>query len=531
MLASTTLPEARPLQPIPEELPPGSLLDGFRIDGPLGAGAMGAVYRATDGRTGEGVVLKRMLGGDSAGRRRFEREAVFLSQIKHPAVVGYRGHGTAADGSPYLVMDAIHGQDLEKFLESSPPLPWSVVRTLGLRLAAGLAEVHRRGVVHRDVGPRNVMLRSRNGLPSPEEPVLIDFGLALGELVPGHGLTRTATLAGTPRYMAPEQLRGEAPVPSADVYAVGAILYEALTGTPATPADDFTTLVRRLAEPPPLPSTNARVSAIVGQALDPLFAALLARNPWERPADGAALLSLLEGTPPSVPATYASFGPISAPSSRPLSPAPSATPLHAQSASPPGGSVFVAASGAGPDVGGIGKIIALVGVLGALAVLGLGAGIFFALRPSANPPPGTFVTAVAPTDEPTKAVATAATVATAPPPGTFAAAIVPGAAVPAVPVAPTVEAPRSTVGGTYEAADGHPAVSVVGGNSIVLEKCTIHAKGGIAVQIVGAGTASLTDCTVEGDLSIVGPGRIDLLRTTVQGVRKTVGGGTIYDRK
>ncbi len=515
MLASTTLPEARPLQPIPEELPPRYLLDGFRIDGPLGAGAMGAVYRATDGRTGEGVVLKRMLGGDSAGRRRFEREAIFLSQIKHPAVVGYRAHGTAADGSPYLVMDAIHGQDLEKFFESSPPLPWSVVRTLGLRLAAGLAEVHRRGVVHRDVGPRNVMLRSRNGLPSPEEPVLIDFGLALGELVPGHGLTRTATLAGTPRYMAPEQLRGEAPVPSADVYAVGAILFEALTGTPATPADDFTSLVRRLAEPPPLPSTNARVSAIVGQALDPLFAALLARNPWERPADGAALLLLLEGTPPSVPANYASFGPTSAPSSLPLSPAPSATPLHAQSASPPGGSVFVAASGAGPDVGGIGKIIALVGVLGALAVLGLGAGIFFALRPTANPPEGTFVAAVAPADEPTKAVAVA------PPPA---------AAVPAAPAVP-VDAPRTTVGGTYEAADGQPAVAVVGGNSIVLEKCTIRAKGGIAVQIVGAGSASLTDCTVEGDLSIVGPGRIDLLRTTVQGVRKTVGGGTIYDRK
>lgn len=523
MLASTTLPEARPLQPVPEELPPGYLLDGYRIDGRLGAGAMGAVYRATDGRTGEGVVLKRMLGGDSAGRRRFEREAIFLSQIKHPAVVGYRGHGAAADGSPYLVMDAIHGQDLEKFLETSPPLPWSVVRTLGLRLAAGLAEVHRRGVVHRDVGPRNVMLRSRNGLPSPEEPVLIDFGLALGELVPGNGLTRTSTLAGTPRYMAPEQLRGEAPVPSADVYAVGAILYEALTGTPATPADDFTALVRRLAEPPPLPSTNARVSATVGQVLDPLFAALLARNPWERPADGAALLSLLEATPPAIPASYASYGPLSA--SAPLYAAPSApsapsTPLHAQSA-PPAGNAVLVASGAAPEDAGLGKIFAFVGVLGALAALGLGAGIFFALRPSANPPPGTFAAAVAPTDETDPAPKAPS------PPAPLATAT----AAAAVPATPVVEAPRSTVGGTYEALDGRPAVSVVGGNTIVLEKCTIRAKGGIAVQIVGAGSASLTDCTVEGDLSIVGPGRIELLRTTVQGVRRTVGGGTIYDRK
>jgi WD40 repeat protein len=207
---------------------PVPTIDGYEILGELGRGGMGVVYRARQVLLNRPCVLKMILAGahaDAVAALRFLAEAEAVARLRHPNIIQIH-HIGEADGLPYFELEYVEGGSLEKRLDGTP---WSARRAAGLVevLARGVAEAHRQGIVHRDLKPANVLM-APDGTPK-----ITDFGLAKA-LNTDTGLTATDSILGSPSYMAPEQAEGKASQagPLADVYALGAILYELLTGRP-----------------------------------------------------------------------------------------------------------------------------------------------------------------------------------------------------------------------------------------------------------------------------------------------------------
>ena len=201
---------------------------GYEILGELGRGGMGVVYRARQVRLNRPCVLKMILGGAHAGAEaaaRFLAEAEAVARLQHPNIVQIH-HIGEADGLPFFELEYVDGGSLDRRLDGTP---WPARRAAELieSLARGVAEAHRLGIVHRDLKPGNILLAA-DGTPK-----ITDFGLAKS-LAADSGLTRTDSIMGSPGYMAPEQAEGKTKQvgPLADVYALGAILYELLTGGP-----------------------------------------------------------------------------------------------------------------------------------------------------------------------------------------------------------------------------------------------------------------------------------------------------------
>ena len=196
----------------------------------LGEGGMGIVYAARDERLDRTVALKTMssVANDEAARRRFWREARAAASVNHPNVCQIYEIGEDA-GELFIAMELLEGEPLLERLQRGP---MSVSQTVpvGLGILAALSALHARGIVHRDLKPSNVFL-------TPHGVKVLDFGLARPELelmsVTETGLTRTGTVMGTPRYMAPEQMTGESVDTRSDLFAAGAILFEMLAGRPA----------------------------------------------------------------------------------------------------------------------------------------------------------------------------------------------------------------------------------------------------------------------------------------------------------
>ncbi len=216
------------LQPDPpaSEGRPAPVVSGYEILGELGRGGMGVVYKARQIRLNRPCALKMILGGGHASAEsaaRFLAEAQAIAQLQHPHIVQIH-HIGEADGLPFFELEYLPGGSLDRRLSGTP---WPARRAAELieSVARGVAEAHRQGIVHRDLKPANVLLAA-DGTPK-----ITDFGLAKS-LAADSGLTRTDSIMGSPGYMAPEQAEGKAKQvgPLADVYALGAILYELLTG-------------------------------------------------------------------------------------------------------------------------------------------------------------------------------------------------------------------------------------------------------------------------------------------------------------
>lgn len=208
--------------------------DRYRVDALLGTGAMGKVYRAVDIRTEREVALK-VLHPDKASKEqvlaRFRREAEILASIGHPNVVQIYEWGTTAQGVDYIAMEVLEGRTLREHLRETGPLTPRQLLPILVAVADALGATHVKGVVHRDLKPDNVFLQ-HGGVVK-----VVDFGLSL--LDTDKRMTKTGVMLGTPRYMAPEQIRSAKDVdPRVDVYALGIMAHEALTGASPFPAED-----------------------------------------------------------------------------------------------------------------------------------------------------------------------------------------------------------------------------------------------------------------------------------------------------
>ncbi|MFO0602143.1 MAG: protein kinase [Polyangiales bacterium] len=263
---------------------PGDVIaDRFVVEAPVGHGGMGAVFRARDRLTGDLAAVKVLR--DDAARHfdRFVREARVLAELRHPGVVRYVAHG-AAPGGAWIAMEWLDGEDLAERLARGGLTVAETVALVG-HVAAALAEVHARGVIHRDLKPRNLFLPGGD----PRRVKLLDFGVARWDAA-GVTLTGAGVTLGTPGYMAPEQVRGDRELtPAADVFALGCVWYECLVGrAPFHSELGVARLAKALLEDAP------RVSASrpdVPDDLDDLVDWTLVKDPARRPADGAALLA------------------------------------------------------------------------------------------------------------------------------------------------------------------------------------------------------------------------------------------------
>jgi serine/threonine-protein kinase len=245
------------------ELSPGSVLAGrYRLESRLGAGATAAVWAARDLDLGRQVAIKVLLGEgvnpDLA--QRFEREGQILGRLSHPNLVGVYATGEH-EGRPFLVMQLVAGVPLSEVLHDGT-LPVDEAVRLVSDVAAGVAAAHRAGVIHRDLKPANILCQPDGS------PVVVDFGIARVQDLTA--MTRADVVVGTANYLAPEQARGETPTPATDVYALGCVLQEALTGRPPLTADSPVAVAYRHVhdEPDPLPETvPAGVAAVVARCL------------------------------------------------------------------------------------------------------------------------------------------------------------------------------------------------------------------------------------------------------------------------
>lgn len=208
--------------------------DRFKIDEVLGSGGMGTVYDARDMQTGRRVALKvlKKKSSDEA-EERFRREAEILASIDHPGIVGIHGFGAARDGTLWLAMEHLDGLTLREHVAAHGAMDPTTLSPVIVAACAALSETHARGVIHRDLKPDNVFLTSA----SPPQVKILDFGLSLA--LSNKKLTATGTVIGTPRYMAPEQIKSaHAAGAQADIYALGVIAYECLAGQSPFAASD-----------------------------------------------------------------------------------------------------------------------------------------------------------------------------------------------------------------------------------------------------------------------------------------------------
>ncbi|MFC4852656.1 serine/threonine-protein kinase [Actinophytocola glycyrrhizae] len=255
-------------QSLPDgDLPDGCLLDGrYRLGGLIGKGGAAVVHEAVDTVLGRRVAVKLYRAADPVGRYRFGSEARLLASLSHPRLVTV--YDVCLDGDqPFLVLELVDGPTLRDLMNPGP-FGYDVVARLGTALAEALAYVHSRDVVHRDVKPSNILVA-----PSGE-PLLSDFGLA--RVLSGAHLTRTGEYVGTAAYLAPEQITDADVGPPADIYALGLVLLECLTGHPEYSGSAAETALARLSRPPRMPES-------LPPSWRTVLAAMTAQNPAERP--------------------------------------------------------------------------------------------------------------------------------------------------------------------------------------------------------------------------------------------------------
>jgi len=270
-------------------------LEDFELGETLGVGTVGTIFCARDRRTGQQVAVKILhptVSGDALIRARFWREMLILEKLSHPNIIRYLGGGR--DGEQlFFAMERADGATLKDLIGQSGRLTWAEAATCGIQISSALQHAHNHGIIHRDLKPANLLLTSYGGLK------LVDFGIARDTTSPD--LTAQGLTVGTYAYMSPEQIIGNRSITGqTDLYALGCLMFEMLTGRPPFEGDNFAQLFEQhLHQVPP------RVRSLAPDCppeLDELVATLLHKSPDDRPFNArsvqATLMRLLEQTGP-----------------------------------------------------------------------------------------------------------------------------------------------------------------------------------------------------------------------------------------
>src|SRR6188768_2051917 len=261
-------------------------VEGYTIDKELGRGGMGVVYKAVQVKLGRTVALKMILAAHAQGeeRDRFASEAEAVARFQHPNIVQIFEVGEA-EGRPYLSLEYVEGGSLEDKLDGKP-LAWKPAAELLAVLAHTMHAAHLRGIVHRDLKPANILL-NKDGTPK-----VTDFGIA--KRLDAIKQTQTGKILGTPSYMAPEQALGRSDHvgPASDIYALGAILYDALTGRPPFEADNTLDTLMQAVVRDPIPPRVLQPN--VPRDLDIICLKCLEKKPEKRYASAKDLAEDLE---------------------------------------------------------------------------------------------------------------------------------------------------------------------------------------------------------------------------------------------
>ncbi|HEX9038933.1 MAG TPA: protein kinase [Ktedonobacterales bacterium] len=270
---------------------PSDLISGrYRLGEPIGRGGMATIYRATDehmmDRPVAVKVLREVYSSDPKFVTRFQREARAASALQHPNIVQVFDYGQSGDAY-YIVMEFIDGMDLRRYLKRRGVLPIERGVQIARDVALGLGAAHRRGIVHRDVKPQNIMLNDEGVVK------LTDFGIAsMYKDADAERLTTTGMTLGTVQYYAPEQAQGEIVRPSADIYALGIVMYEMLTGQ--TPFDGDTPVAVAMKHIQEIPEPPSALNPRIPPALERIIMRCLEKDPQARFRDGDTLAAALD---------------------------------------------------------------------------------------------------------------------------------------------------------------------------------------------------------------------------------------------
>src|SRR6476659_469949 len=261
----------------------------YQLQDPIGRGGMATIYRGRDMRMDRTVaikVLREVYSTDPKFVTRFQREAKAASVLQHPNIVQVFDYGQS-DGNYFIVMELVEGTDLRRYLRSRGVLAIDRAIIITHDIALGLGAAHRRQIVHRDVKPQNILV-GRDGMIK-----LTDFGIAsVYKDINAERLTTTGMTLGTVQYYAPEQAQGEIVSPAADVYALGIVMYEMLTGR--TPFDGDTPVAVAMQHIQDVPVAPSQLNPAIPPGLERVIMRCLAKDPRERFKDGDTLAYHLE---------------------------------------------------------------------------------------------------------------------------------------------------------------------------------------------------------------------------------------------
>ncbi|PPS68741.1 MULTISPECIES: serine/threonine-protein kinase [Streptomyces] len=295
----------------------------YRLDVEIGRGGMGEVWRAYDETLARAVALKLLLpqDTDATAASRFRLEAQTAGRLNHPNVVGVLDFGEF-DNRLYLVMELVEGDSLAGVLTGSGALPAERVAVLAAQASAGLAAAHAQGIVHRDVKPANLLLDAGGTLK------IGDFGIARFLDDPGAALTATGQIIGTGLYLAPERALGKPAGPASDMYSLGCVLYQLLSGRPPFQADTAVALLHQHLDSAPVPPRELGVAGLP-PAFENYLLGLLAKQPEDRPTAQQAAEwfggGAWRGLPEPLPQASPPLRPNTASRAMPAGPGPYAT--------------------------------------------------------------------------------------------------------------------------------------------------------------------------------------------------------------
>jgi serine/threonine protein kinase len=262
----------------------GRTVEGkYRIDALLGSGGMGAVFSAENLRIGKQVAIKILLRAyakDSEAERRFYREARMAGSLGHPNIVEVFDMGALENGQPFQVMELLRGETLASRLKTEGALAFEDSLEIAEQVLSALIAAHQKGVVHRDLKPENIFLTERGGERAAK---LLDFGISKN-LQRGDdetlSLTRPGAVVGTPYYLSPEQARGDRVDHRADLWAMGVVLYEMLTGSLPYKAENYNRLIVKILTTRPAPPRSLRPA--IEPALEEIVLRALSFEPDQR---------------------------------------------------------------------------------------------------------------------------------------------------------------------------------------------------------------------------------------------------------